>query len=101
MRGYDAGNKTAGRKRQILIDVVGLLLGVYSGPADEQDRDGAKTLLRRFFCWYALLAKIWGIRAAEGSKSSSRRLTTRASPPLRKERSSGLTLARACLVPSQ
>ena len=43
VRGYDAGKKTAGRKRHILVDVLGLLLGVYVGSADEQDRDGAKT----------------------------------------------------------
>ena len=59
VRGYDAGKKTAGRKRHILVDVLGLLLGVYVGSADEQDRDGAKTLLGRFISWYGRLAKIW------------------------------------------
>jgi putative transposase len=59
VRGYDAGKKTAGRKRHILVDVLGLLLGVYVGAADEQDRDGAKTLLGRCRYWYDRLAKIW------------------------------------------
>jgi putative transposase len=59
VRGYDAGKKTAGRKRHILVDVLGLLLGVYVGSADEQDRDGAKTLLGRCIYWYGRLAKIW------------------------------------------
>jgi putative transposase len=59
LRGYDAGKKTSGRKRHILVDMLGLLLGVYVGPADEPDRDGAKTLLAQVVCWYGRLAKIW------------------------------------------
>ena len=59
VRGFDAGKKVTGRKRHILVDVLGLLLGVYVGPADEQDRDGAKTLLQRCVFWYGKLAKIW------------------------------------------
>jgi putative transposase len=57
--GYDAGKKINGRKRHILVDTLGLLLGVYVGPASEQDRDGAKTLLARVIGWYQRLAKIW------------------------------------------
>ena len=57
--GYDAGKKTKGRKRHILVDTLGLLLGVYVGAANEQDRDGAKTLLQRVVGWYGRLAKIW------------------------------------------
>ena len=57
--GYDAGKKTKGRKRHILVDTLGLLLGVYVGAANEQDRDGAKTLLARVVGWYGRLAKIW------------------------------------------
>jgi putative transposase len=59
VRGYDAGKKTSGRKRHILVDVLGLLLAVYVGSADEQDRDGARTLLGRCIYWYGRLAKIW------------------------------------------
>jgi putative transposase len=59
VRGYDAGKKVTGRKRHILVDVLGLLLGVYVGAADQQDRDGAKTLLQRCVGWYGKLAKIW------------------------------------------
>ena len=39
--GYDAGKKVKGRKRHILVDTLGLLLGVVVLPADVQDRDGA------------------------------------------------------------
>jgi putative transposase len=48
-RGYDAGKKVNGRKRQILVDTIGLILLVMVLPANIQDRDGAKQLLRAFF----------------------------------------------------
>jgi putative transposase len=57
--GYDAGKKVSGRKRHILVDTLGLRLGVDGGPASEQDRDGAKTLLARGLGWYQRLVKIW------------------------------------------
>jgi len=43
-RGFDAGKKIMGRKRHILVDTLGLLLGVVVHPANIQDRDGAKQL---------------------------------------------------------
>lgn len=36
-----------GRKRQIVTDTLGLLLGVHVHPASVQDRDGAEALLRQ------------------------------------------------------
>jgi transposase len=42
--GYDAGKKIKGRKRHVLVDSLGLLLGVWVTAADVQDRDGAKRL---------------------------------------------------------
>lgn len=57
--GYDAGKTTVGRKRHLLVAVLGLLLGVYGGSADEQDRDGARTLLQRCLFGCGQLAKIW------------------------------------------
>ncbi|WP_027140517.1 IS5 family transposase [Pseudofrankia saprophytica] len=44
-RGYDAGKKVNGRKRFIVVDTLGLLLGVLVLPASRQDRDGARQLL--------------------------------------------------------
>jgi putative transposase len=44
-RGYDAGKKVNGRKRFIVVDTLGLLLGVLIVPASRQDRDGARQLL--------------------------------------------------------
>jgi putative transposase len=48
-RGYDAGKKINGRKRQLLVDTIGLVLLVMVLPANIQDRDGAKQLLAAFF----------------------------------------------------
>src|SRR6201982_1926485 len=40
-RGYDGAKKTKGRKRHIVTDTGGLLVGAEVHPADVQDRDGA------------------------------------------------------------
>lgn len=45
VRGYDAGKKIKGRKRHILVDTMGMLLGVRVHAADIQDRDGGRSLL--------------------------------------------------------
>ncbi len=45
-RGYDAGKKVLGRKRQVMVDTDGRLLCVQVQPASVQDRDGAVPLLR-------------------------------------------------------
>lgn len=44
-RGYDAGKKVKGRKRHILTDTGGLLVGAVVHAADVQDRDGAPQVL--------------------------------------------------------
>ena len=49
--GYDAGKKIKGRKRHLLTDTRGDLLGVVVTPASVQDRDGAKVL----FCVFCHL----------------------------------------------
>ena len=46
LRGYDAGKKIKGRKRHILTDTLGLLVGPVHA-ADIQDRDGAPAVLER------------------------------------------------------
>lgn len=44
-RGYDAGKKIKGRKRHIVTDTQGHLMGLRVHPADVQDRDGAVDVL--------------------------------------------------------
>ncbi len=45
-RGYDAGKKVKGRKRQAMVDTDGRALILEPQPADIQDRDGAPVVLR-------------------------------------------------------
>ncbi len=54
VRGYDAGKKIKGRKRHILTDTEGFMVGALVHAADIQDRDGAPDLLstlRHNFPW--------------------------------------------------
>lgn len=57
-RDYDAGKKVKGRKRDLLVDVLGLIFSVYVLSASGQDRDGARTLLGRLAHPFGLLVLI-------------------------------------------
>ena len=57
-RGFDAGKKVMGRKRHLLVDTLGLILGVVVHPASVQDRDGAK-LLQPFLLLYGWLKTVF------------------------------------------
>jgi len=46
--GYDAAKKTKGRKRFLLVDTLGLVLGVSVQPANTTERAGALALLAVF-----------------------------------------------------
>jgi transposase len=46
VRGFDAGKKIMGRKRHIVTDTLGLLIGLVVHGADVQDRDGAPAVLK-------------------------------------------------------
>lgn len=46
--GYDAGKKTQGIERHILVDTLGLMLWIVVHPASVQDRDGAALVLNRW-----------------------------------------------------
>src|SRR6201987_1332731 len=53
-RGYDAAKKVKGRKRHIVTDTGGLLVGAEVHPADVQDRDGAVRVMEavhQLFPW--------------------------------------------------
>jgi putative transposase len=45
-RGYDGGKQVTGRKRHVLVDILGLLLLIYVHAADLPDNEGADTLFR-------------------------------------------------------
>lgn len=53
--GYDAGKRIKGRKRHLVVDTLGLVLGVGVTPADSTERDGAKAVLLRVLAWFTWL----------------------------------------------
>jgi len=58
-RGYDAAKRVVGRKRHLLVDTLGLVLLAVVHPADIQDRDGAKMVLRQLSGRFGWLKLIW------------------------------------------
>lgn len=58
-RGYDAGKKIKGRKRHVLVDTNGLIIGLSVHAADIQDRDGAKRVLERITDCFPKMKLIW------------------------------------------
>jgi putative transposase len=59
VHGYDAGKKTNGRKRHVLVDTLGLVWLVVVTAASTQDRDGARTLLAVLATHMRRLRLIW------------------------------------------
>lgn len=57
--GYDAGKRIKGRKRHILVDTLGLLLGISVTPASTPERQGAEGLLARTLNWFTWLRLLW------------------------------------------
>ena len=57
--GYDAGKRIKGRKRHVLVDTMGLLLGIEITPADTPEREGAKGLLAQTVPWLEWLKLVW------------------------------------------
>jgi putative transposase len=58
-RGYDGGKKTSGRKRHILVDVLGMLIACVVHAADIQDEDGCEAVLDQAKERFPRLQKIW------------------------------------------
>jgi putative transposase len=57
-RGFDAGKRVKGRKRHILVDILGLLVAVLITSASVQDRDAIPSLLRDGRAQSARLQKV-------------------------------------------
>ena len=57
--GYDAATRIKGRKRHMLVDTLGLLLGIAITPANTPERDGAQTLLKRVLKGHSWLRLMW------------------------------------------
>ncbi|MFE0759294.1 IS5 family transposase [Inquilinus sp. NPDC058860] len=67
-RGFDAGKKVKGRKRHIVTDTAGHLLGLDVHPADRQDRDGAMAVLTSIWMLYPWLRHLFADGAYAGDK---------------------------------
>jgi transposase len=65
-QGFDAGKKVTGRKRHILVDTLGLLLGVSILPANIQDRDGTRNLLQRVRRRFPFIDRIFADAGYQG-----------------------------------
>jgi len=57
--GYDAGKKTKGRKRFLLVDTLGLVLGAAVAPANTPERAGAQALLAPVLPHFPWLRTLW------------------------------------------
>lgn len=67
-RGYDAGKRVKGRKRHIVTDTDGLLLGVLVHPANVQDCHGAVPLLEGLGRRFPKLGHIFADRVYRGEQ---------------------------------
>jgi transposase len=57
--GYDAGKRIKGRKRHLLVDTLGLVLGAALTPASCPEREGAQRVLGRVAGWFKRLRRLW------------------------------------------
>ncbi|MFE2971890.1 IS5 family transposase [Streptomyces sp. NPDC059340] len=66
-RGFDGGKLINGRKRHVVVDTLGLLLGVMVTAADVGDRTAAQALLTQVAGAHHRLALIWADGGYTGS----------------------------------
>lgn len=72
IRGFDAGKKIKGRKRHIIVDTLGLMVGLMVHGADVQDRDGAPDLLKSIRHRWPWLLHVFADGGYAGEKLKSR-----------------------------
>ena len=72
VRGFDAGKRIKGRKRHILTDTLGLMVGLVVHGAGVQDRDGAPDVLRSIRHRYPWLRHVFADGGYGGEKLRSR-----------------------------
>jgi transposase len=69
--GYDAAKKVKGKKRHIIVDTLGLMLGLDVTPADVQDRDGFLPLLKSVRRMFVFLERLFADGAYSGTKTAA------------------------------
>jgi len=57
--GYDAAKQIKGRKRHLVVDTLGLVLGVAVTPANTTERNGAQIVLGQVLGWFTWLRRLW------------------------------------------
>lgn len=67
-RGYDANKKVKGRKRHLLVDMLGLVLVAFVSTAEVQDRDAAAAVLPLAAEQFPTLQKAFADAAYEGPR---------------------------------
>lgn len=72
IRGFDAGKKIKGRKRHIVTDTLGHLVGLVVHGADIQDRDGAVAVLNDIRHRYPWLRHVFADGGYSGKKLEQR-----------------------------
>lgn len=58
-RGYDAGKRTKGRKRHLVVDTLGLVLVVAVTSASVQDRPGGRRVLETLAARFPTVGLVW------------------------------------------
>ena len=86
-RGYDAGKKIKGRKRQAMVDMNGRALVLDPQPADVQDRDGAVPVLRLSRKSFPFVAKTFANMGYSGDRPQNATLADVEIVPNRRIRS--------------
>jgi transposase len=66
-RGYDAAKRVKGRKRHIVTNTGGLLVGAEVHPADVQDRDGAGLVIEAIYQLFPWLRHLFADSAYNGA----------------------------------
>ena len=72
VRGYDAGKRIKGRKRHIVTDTIGLLVGLEVHSAGIQDRDGAPDVLEAVAARYPMMRYMFADGGYAGPKTARR-----------------------------
>ncbi len=83
VRGYDAGKKIRGRKRHLVVDTLGLILGIVVTAAEVSDRAGALAVLPPVLRTQPRLEQLWADAGYEGGTLAAQLRAHAAHPALR------------------
>jgi transposase len=83
VRGYDAGKKIRGRKRHLVVDTLGLILGVIVTSAEVSDRAGALEVLPPVLRSQPRLEQLWADAGYAGGTFAQELRAQAAHPGLR------------------